>query len=155
MNDWKKLSFSSYRDLRELQNRKLRHFITCQLYPFTTYYRNLFNTQKNNPRYIRTVEDLRIIPFTKKEDFLSTRENPSRFLDFILKPDEALLKKYIPKNKLLSLALAKALRGKEYVKGKLEKEYRPIFLTATTGTTDQPVSFLYTNYDIENLKISG
>lgn len=155
MNDWKKIGFLPLEELRELQNRKLRRFITSQLYPFSAYYRNLFDTHKIKPQYIRTVEDLRIIPFTKKEDFLSTKENPSRFLDFILKPDEALLKKYLPKNKLLSLALAKAFKGKEYVKGKLEKEYRPIFLTATTGTTDQPVSFLYTNYDIENLKISG
>ena len=155
MNDWKRLSFLPQKELRDLQNRKLRHFISYQLYPFSTYYRNLFDTHKIKPRYIRTVEDLRIIPFTKKDDFLSTKENPSRFLDFILKPDEASLKKYLPKNKLLSLALAKALKGKEYVKGRLEKEYRPIFLTATTGTTDQPVSFLYTNYDIENLKISG
>jgi phenylacetate-coenzyme A ligase PaaK-like adenylate-forming protein len=48
-----------------------------------------------------------------------------------------------------------ALRGKGYVHKRLEREYRPVFLTATTGTTNQPVSFLYSNYDIDNLRING
>ena len=142
-------------ELREIQNRKLRDFISRQIYPFSPYYRRLFNQHKIKPKYIKTVEDLKILPFTKKEDFLPTRDNPRRFLDFILQPDEELIKKYWAKNNLLWLVLLKAIKGKEYLKQRLEKEYRPIFLTATTGTTYQPVSFLYSSFDIENLRISG
>lgn len=155
MNDWNRLSFLPAGELREIQNRKLRDFISCQIYPFSPYYRRLFNQHKIKPKYIKTVEDLKILPFTKKEDFLPTRDNPQRFLDFILQPDKELIKKYWAKNKLFCLALLKALKGKEYLKQRLEKEYRPIFLTATTGTTHQPVSFLYSGFDIENLRISG
>ena len=155
MNSWKKLSFLPPKDLRELQNRKLRNFISCQVYPFSAYYRKLFDTHKINPRYIKTIEDLRIIPFTKKEDFLPTQDNPQHFLDFVLRPDEALMKKHLPKNTLLSLALKKMLKGKAYLQEMLDRDYRPIFLTATTGTTDQPVSFLYSDYDIKNLYASG
>ena len=155
MNDWNRLSFLPIGELRELQNRKLRNFISRQIYPFSPHYRRLFHQHKLKPEYIKTVEDLRIIPFTQKEDFLPTKDNPRRFQDFILQPDEELIKKYWPKNKLLCLALLKASKGKEYLKQCLEKEYRPIFLTATTGTTHQPVSFLYSAADIENLHISG
>lgn len=155
MDDWNKLSFLPIRELREIQNRKLREFITFQVYPFSPYYRSLFNEHKIKPKYIRTQEDLKILPFTKKEDFLPTPDKPSRFLDFILQPEEKLIKKYWPKHKLLYLALLKAIKGKKYLKQRLEKEYRPIFLTATTGTTYQPVSFLYSHFDIENLHVSG
>lgn len=155
MDNWNKLSFLSAKELRELQNNKLRYFIGRQLYPFSPYYQKLFRRHRINPCAIKTVEDLKGIPLTKKEDLFPTRENPQAFLDFVLRPDEKLIKKYWPKNKLFYLALLKAFRGEGYVKQRLEKEYRPIFLTATTGTTHQPVSFLYTAFDIENLRIFG
>lgn len=155
MYNWNKLSFLSIKELREIQNRKLRHFISCQLYPFSPHYQRLFNEHKIKPKYIKRVEDLKIIPFTKKEDLLPAGDNPRRFQDFILHPDEALIKKYWGKKKLFALALLKVIKGKTYLKERLEKEYRPIFLTATTGTTNYPVSFLYSVFDIENLKESG
>lgn len=152
---WERLSFQPWKELKELQSRKLRFFITRQLYPFSPYYRALFDKHKINPRYIRSQEDLRIIPFTSKEDLIPRKDNPQHFRDFILQPDEKSIKKYWPKNKLLCLALQKLAKGRDYVKEKLNKEYRPIFLTATTGTTNQPVSFLYSNFDLCNLQIYG
>lgn len=155
MNDWRKLSFLPAKELRGIQNRQLQNFISSKLYPFSPYYRNLFDAHKIKPQHIKTVEDLKIIPFTKKEDLLPTQDNPKRFMDFILQPDEALIKKYLPKDKLLRMGLLKIIKGQGYLKCLLEKEYRPIFLTATTGTTNQSISFLYSDYDIENLRISG
>lgn len=155
MSNWNKLSFLPIKELREIQNRKLRHFISCQLFPFSPHYQRLFNRHKIKPRYIRTIRDLKIIPFTRKGDFLPTKDNPRPFQDFILHPDEALIKKYGSKKKLLKLTFFRLIKGKEYLKQGLEKEYRPIFLTATTGTTNQPVSFLYSAFDMENLKESG
>ena len=155
MDYWNKLSYLPIKELKRIQDRKLRHFISCHLYPFSPYYRKLFDKHKIKPGYIRTADDLKIIPFITKEDFLSTKESPRRFAEFILQPDKELIKKYLRKDKLLWLALLNAIRGKGYLKHRLEKEYRPIFLTATTGTTNQPISFLYSDYDIENLRISG
>src|SRR6185436_19020340 len=37
----------------------------------------------------------------------------------------------------------------------LEREFRPIFITYTTGTTNQPIPYLYSGYDVDNLHISG
>lgn len=155
MDNWNKLSFLPIREFRQIQNRKLRDFISCQVYPFSPYYRRLFKQHGIKPRHIKTTADLKMIPFTQKEDFLPTQDNPERFRDFILQPDESLIKRYWAKNKLTKLALIKIIKGKKYLQGHLHKEYSPIFLTATTGTTQQPVSFLYSDFDIENLRIYG
>ncbi|MEE8359511.1 MAG: AMP-binding protein, partial [Candidatus Omnitrophota bacterium] len=132
-----------------LQDKKLRYFITRQLYPFSPYYRRLFDKNKIKPDDIRTVEDLKRIPFTSKADFLGPPEEDiiDRSREFFLRPTEESIKKYLPKAKLIKLLI----EGKE----RLENEYRPVFLTATAGTTNKPISFIYTGYDIENLKIYG
>ncbi|MDP3804213.1 MAG: AMP-binding protein, partial [Candidatus Omnitrophota bacterium] len=143
--------------LKRLQEEKLRRFITRNLYPFSPYYRDLFDRNKIRPDSIRTVDDLRRIPFTSKNTFLDVakEEMTKRNLEFLLQPDENLMKKYMPKSELAKFAFSAMIRGKTYVKDRLEREYRPIFLTATAGTTEQPVTFLYTAHDLNNLRIYG
>ncbi len=149
------LLFKPWAELKELQNRKLHWFVTTKVYPFSPYYRALFDKNKIDPDSIRTVEDLRRIPFTTKAD-LVRMSGEGKTRDLILQPTEQLIKKYLPKAELLKIAAAKLFRGKEYLKESLEKEFRPIFLTSTAGTTTgQPMPFLYTAYDLENLKIYG
>lgn len=145
------------KELKALQNDTLRRFITRRLYPFSPYYRQLFDKNKIRPDTIRTVEDLKRIPFTSKNSFLESADDESteKTLAFCLQPNEEAIRKYLPKDELLKLAALNLLRGKEYVKATLEKEYKPIFLTATGGTTNRPISFLYSSYDIENLNIYG
>lgn len=149
--------FRPWEELKTLQNKKLRHFITRQLYPFSPYYRRLFDDNKINPRDIRTIEDLRRIPFTSKKDFRDVIEkDPAKGnLVFCLQPDKDTIKKYLPKTELVKFMLSRALKGEAGFKAGLEKEYKPIFLTSTAGTTDTPMPFLYTAYDIENLKEYG
>lgn len=143
------LLFQPWKDLKKLQDKKLNHFINRYLYPFSPYYRKLFDENKIRPGSIKTVEDLRHIPLTSKRDFvgLHGEDETRRNLDFILQPDEKSIKKYLPKITLI--------RGKDYIEKCLEKEYAPIFLTATAGTTGMPVAFLYTSYDIQNLSLYG
>ncbi len=131
--------------IRELQNERLKHFISHYLYPFSPFYRKLFDRSGIKPTDIRCKEDLSKIPFTTKEDLLPTEDQPTKFLDFLLRPDRDSIKRYWPKIRLLNPKL----------KQNLEDEFRPIFMTTTTGTTGQPVSFLYSTYDIRNLHISG
>ncbi|MDP6686169.1 MAG: AMP-binding protein [Candidatus Omnitrophota bacterium] len=141
--------FQPRKDLLRIQNRKLHHFIARELYPFSPYYRKLFDKNRINPNSIKTVQDLKNIPLTSKNDFFDPlgKDRGNRNLDFILQPNEESVKKYLPKRELI--------KGKACLKKRLEAEYTPIFLTATAGTTNQPVAFLYTNYDIENLRLYG
>ncbi len=151
----KELLFRPWAELKELQNRKLHDFITTKVYPFSPYYREMFDRNGIKPDSIRTTDDLRRIPFTTKADLVKmSAEGKTR--DLILQPSEELIKKYLPKGELLKVAATKIFRGADYLKKSLEKEYRPIFLTSTAGTTTgQPMPFLYTHYDLENLKFYG
>lgn len=99
--------------------------------------------------------DLERIPFTSKHDFVASDDRPEKFKEFILQPDMEKIRKYWPATKLARLALASLIRGKEYTQDQLAGEFRPSFMTFTTGTTNQPISYLYSRYDIDNLHTSG
>ena len=149
--------FRPWKELKSLQNRTLHHFITRHLYPFSPHYRKLFDENKIDPQRIKTVDDLKLIPFSSKDSFFGMpNEDPAKeALAFCLQPNEEALKKYLPKTELIKFLCLTALKGKDYIKDRMEKEYKPIFLTATAGTTNKPISFLYTSYDIDNLYIYG
>lgn len=149
--------FRPWSELKALQNRTLHRFITRYIYPFSPHYRKLFDKNKINPQSIKTVDDLRVLPFSSKNSFLDAlNEDPVKgTLAFCLQPSEEAIKRNLPKTELIKFLCLNALKGKSRVKGALEKEYKPIFLTATAGTTNNPVSFLYTSYDIANLYIYG
>ncbi len=163
MDPWATIGQLSREESRALQNKKLYSFINTYLYPFSPYYQRLLDQNHINPKNIRSIEDLAQIPLTSKKDLLDPPPltpptgggEVGKFKDFILQPDEAKIKKSWPLNKLLSLAIKKTFRGAEYVKDQLENEFRPVFMTFTTGTTNQPMPFLFTNYDIQNLYVSG
>jgi len=134
---------------RRVQNEKLHRYLTEVIAPFSPYYRKLFADHKIDPTKIKTVADLRHLPFTTKTDLLSTPQQPEKFRDFIITPDITVLK-HRPR------VLAEALfRGRRAVERRFEREYRPIFLTATTGRSSAPLSFVYTDYDMQNLRTAG
>ena len=154
MDPWRSISGLSPSEVRSLQNKKLNTFINTQLYPFSPHYRRVFDQNKIDPRTIRSIVDLKHLPLTSKSDFIN-KEDPLVYKEFILHPDEKLIRAHWPVSKLAALALTKVFKGKETVMDRLNKEYRPVFMTFTTGTTNSPVPFLYSNYDIENLNVSG
>ncbi|MBF0490426.1 MAG: AMP-binding protein [Candidatus Omnitrophica bacterium] len=154
MNPWNNISSLSYKQIKEYQNHQLNSFINTHVYPFSSHYRQVFDDHKINPKHIKTIADLKHLPFTSKLD-LMTKENPQKFRDFVLAPDQNKIRQFWPKTKLLQMALQSTFRGKESVLDALGKEYRPIFMTFTTGTTNAPVPFIYSRYDIDNLNLSG
>lgn len=154
MDPWRSISGLSPQEIRSLQDRKLQTFVNTQLYPFSAHYRRIFDQHKISPKSIRSVADLKHLPFTSKSDFIN-KDNPAAYKDFILRPDPKTIRSYWPSSKLLSMALTKVLKGQDGLLDLLNREYRPVFMTFTTGTTNSPVPFLYSNYDIGNLNISG
>jgi len=144
--NWDRLSAS---EQRRIQNVKLRRFLTEVIAPFSPYYRKLFAEHKIDPLRIRTIEDLRHLPFTRKADLLPTSEQPEKFREFIIIPDLAVLKR---RPQVIAAAL---WRGRSVVERRFEREFRPIFLTATTGRSSMPVAFAYTDHDMGNLRTAG
>ncbi len=135
--------------LRELQLKQLRHFLKQTVLPFSKHYRKLFHQHGLSPDDLQSWNDLTKIPFTSKKDLLTSPEHPDRNKDFVIVPDEALLKRR-------PATIFRALtRGAANAKTSLEQEYRPIMMTSTTGRSSEPVPFFYTHHDIENLKLTG
>jgi len=134
---------------RALQGRQLHRFLRDCVLPFSGHYQRLFNEHGLSAADIRTVDDLRKIPFTTKEDLLPTPENPRRGMGFVLIPDAKALAR---RPGVIARAL---LRGRARVKDELDREWRPTFMTATTGRSAESVAFLYTQHDLRNLAIDG
>src|SRR5436190_24105887 len=111
----------------QLQAEKLRRYLRDTVGPFSPYYRELFRRHGLRADSIRSVEDLEQIPFTSKADLVNTPDNPQRSKDFLVIPNQEALSRR-PSTVLRSLT-----RGRERVKREFEIEYRPIFMTSTTG----------------------
>jgi phenylacetate-coenzyme A ligase PaaK-like adenylate-forming protein len=145
--DWLRVSKLSPKEIRRLQEEKLRTFVAEQL-PLSPYYRALFEREGIDPRRVRTIADFRRLPFTTKADLLPTGDSPERSLDFVLRPEPKLLRKHWPRMRLLMLLA----RGRGGAIEHLEREYRPMFATFTTGRSAGPVPFLYSRHDVDLLR---
>jgi phenylacetate-CoA ligase len=135
--------------VRRAQAEQLRQYLRSVILPFSAHYGRLFREQGLTAESFRTIEDLQHVPFTTKADLLNTPENPQRFKDFILVPDEKVLSRR-PGTILRALA-----RGRESVKQGFESEFRPIFMTCTTGRSAEPTPFFFTQRDLTNLAEAG
>jgi phenylacetate-CoA ligase len=135
--------------IRRLQGEKLRRYLREVVVPFSAHYRELFKSHGLRPESIRSIEDLEQIPFTSKADLLGTATNPTKSRDFIVVPDQEVLSR---RPSTIARAL---LRGKAHVKRGFEAEFRPIFMTSTTGRSADPIPFVFTQHDLDNLASGG
>lgn len=145
-NQWSRLPETV---IRRLQAEKLRDYLHTTVLPFSAHYRELFRAHGLTADSIRTLDDLARLPFTSKPDLINTDEHPQRTKEFILVPDKKVLARR-PGTILSALT-----RGRAFVEKKFEAEFRPIFLTFTTGRAAQPVPFVYTQHDLANLATVG
>lgn len=133
----------------ELQGRKLHRYLRDCVLPFSAHYQKLFREHGLSVADFRSTADLARLPFTSKEDLLPTPENPRRSLEFALVPDAKILARRP------AVVLRALLRGRARVKEELDREWRPIFMTSTTGRSTEPVPFLYSQHDIANLGLGS
>ncbi|MDO8543270.1 MAG: AMP-binding protein [Opitutaceae bacterium] len=132
-----------------LQGRKLHRFLRDSVLPFSGHYQRVFRECGLSAGDFHSVDDLRKLPFSSKEDLLPTPDNPRRSLGFALIPDPKVLSK---RPGVIARAL---LRGRARVKDELDREWRPTFMTATTGRSTESISFLYSQRDLANLATGG
>jgi phenylacetate-CoA ligase len=133
----------------EHQGRKLHRYLRDCVLPFSGHYRRLFAEHGLSADDFHSVSDLAKLPFSAKEDLLPTPDNPRRSLGFALIPDAKELARR-------PSVIARALwHGRAQVKDELDREWRPTFMTATTGRSTESISFLYSQHDVHNLEIGG
>ena len=145
-NRWQQLSEPV---IRRLQAEQLRHYLSTVVLPFSAHYRKLFEELGLDAGSFQSLEDLQRVPFTSKSDLLNTGNLPQRFKDFIVVPDPAQLARR-PATLLRAL-----IHGREFVKQGFESEFRPVFMTFTTGRSAEPTPFFYTQYDLGRLETAG
>jgi len=145
MVTWQQLQCLKPGKTRQLQNKLLRKFIRNQI-PYHPHYREIF--KKNNIKFsdVRTIDDLRKLPFTSKEDIAPTTKEPRKFLNFILQPNKNLIMKYASIHKKISLIINKE---------QLYYEYKPVHIHFTTGRTANATPVSYTAFDLQRLEESG
>jgi len=150
--NWEKISHMPKQEIKKMQDKKVAYFVRHQL-PYSPYYRELF--KKHNLKFsdIKNTDDLQKIPLSSKEDLAPSKENPTRYKEFILQPDEKLIKKHAPKSEIVKMLYQK-IKGQD-VKRKLEWQYKPIHIHFTTGRSALATPFLYSAYDLEIMKESG
>jgi len=137
------------RTIRKLQAEKLRHYLRTTVIPFSAHYREMFQKRGIKADSIRGIEDLEGLPFTSKTDLLNTPENSQKAREFVLIPDEEILKRRMS-------TVFHALRsGRQAVKDGFEREFRPTFMTSTTGRATDPIPFLFSQHDLDNLSSAG
>ena len=135
--------------VRNLQAEKLRRYLRTTVLPFSSHYRELFRENNLDADSFRTLDDLQRLPLTSKADLLSTPDNPKKIRDFILAPDKAQLARRP------STILQALLHGRAAAARQLEREFRPVFMTCTTGRSAESVAFTYSNHDLANLSLAG
>jgi len=144
-----------WRDWLPERNARLHRFVNEQLYPYSAFYRRLFDENKIDPHSIRTIDDLRRLPFTTKRDIAPTVDNATRHLDLVLHPDLAKLRQFAPKTKLIDLLWTKMMAGDAAAERKVLLEYGPVHVIFTTGRTSLPTQFVYAPPDFDRLHIVG
>ena len=135
--------------LRRLQAQKLHRFLRTVVLPFSAHYQKVFRELGLNADSIRTLDDLQKIPFSCKTDLLATPERPDKFKDFLVVPDAKML------SRRPSAIFNALLHGKPAVTRGFESEFRPIFMTFTTGRSAEPTPVLYTQRDMGHLATAG
>jgi phenylacetate-coenzyme A ligase PaaK-like adenylate-forming protein len=141
-------------ELKERQGRRLHQFLAKKVIPYSPYYRELFKRLKLDADKLRSIGDLRHLPFTSKADLLPTDENPTRFRDFVLQPTPGQLRGDMNvRDKVVLFARSQLFaRGMEDL---ILDEYLPVMATFTTGRSTMPINIVYTRHDIDNLRTAG
>lgn len=147
---WDHLARASRDELRSIQDKALARFVREELYPFSAHYRRLFDEAGLDPRDVRSIEDIRDLPFTTKQDLLEAQVDPERKRDFVLIPTPKTIKEHWPFTRKLAL-----VAGGKSAREALAFSYRPNFLTFTTGRSSEPVVFAYTPHDLDVLSEAG
>ncbi len=130
---------------KKLQNEKLVQMM--HLFSLASYYHSLFDVHKISLNHIRETKDLVRIPFTTKEDIITTMEHKEKAAAFVLDPKNNL-------HLLSKLTTFKLLFSKN-IKEELTEEFKPIHVHFTTGRSAMSIPVLYTKYDLENLREAG
>ena len=145
---------------QDYARNKLFKYIKDYVYPYHPYYRKLFKENNIDPSKLSTLDDLRRIPITTKEDTVADQKA------FIMQPkledspydleEISTGKKLDYVYKTLKTHYLRDVYGKprgfqDRVKQTAASEWNPIHFHMSGGTTGVPSMATYTNHDLKNV----
>ncbi|MDQ4005914.1 MAG: hypothetical protein M3135_06390 [Actinomycetota bacterium] len=122
---WDRLDPRSY---VRLQEALLRDVVSRFIYPFSPFYRRLFDEHGIKPRHVRSLRDLQRIPLTSARDFESVPEDDWRPFRALLRPDERALRRSGNRGLLRQVARERLLRGDDAAERLIAEEFKPVHL---------------------------
>lgn len=128
------------------QLQRLRTYLSHRVLPFSAHYQRLFAENDIHPEDIQTYEDWARVPFSSKKDLTVSKEEQR---GFVLIPNEKALKRE------WGVIWNAISHGPAYAKEQIEREFRPVMMTSTTGRSSDPVPFAFTKHDLANLDVTG
>ncbi|MEJ5187469.1 MAG: AMP-binding protein [Candidatus Geothermincolales bacterium] len=143
-----------YRLYRTAQEQRFLRYLREQVYPFSPFYRRLFDHQRLKPGHLRSLEEMDCIPFTSKADIAPLPDHPELPLSLVLQPDPGKLRE-------ISLALRakhawlRVTRGKKGYTRLIQDEYLPVHTHFTIGRTALPTPIFYTRHDLGRVREAG
>lgn len=144
LQNWRTLPKEEY---LAYQGRVLSRFIKDQVYPYSKYYRRVFDEAGIGPNDINGLEDLAKIPLTSKTELLKTPENPDRPEEFVLRPPK--LEELEAMDPIERAAMLNAMTYAErYEVEKFLWEYHPVHANHTTGRSTSPTPVYFTRRDL-------
>lgn len=150
--NWDRMSFEEQREYRD---RKLSYFVRTELYPYSPFYRKVFDEAKLAPEDVRGVDDLRRLPFTYKADIAPSQDDLNRYERFVLKPDEEKIDEYMPAMSHAKMRFDRLFKGEDFVKKAMRDEYASVHVQFTTGRTGLPTPIMYARSDMERMAEAG
>ncbi|MBL4889157.1 MAG: phenylacetate--CoA ligase family protein [Candidatus Lindowbacteria bacterium] len=153
ISSWRRFSKRPWEEQSSIQDKLLTAYLKEDVAPFHAYYNKAFKENGVDFTHFKGVKDLKNLPFTTKADMIDAIDEDTTA--FILKPTPEGIKEHWPLKRKAPLGLTKILGGSESAKRMIEKDFLPIFMTATTGRTTRPVPFMYSKTDVNRLRESG
>ena len=117
-----------------MQEMLLASFVRRFLYPFSPFYRKLFDEHGINPKQIKGLRDLERIPLVSAKDFDSLPEDQWRPFRALLRPDERTLKRSAHRRLLRRVAREKLFHGDQAAERLLAEEFKPVHLQLPDGS---------------------
>ena len=117
-----------------MQEMLLRSMVRRFLYPFSPFYRELFDEHGIKPKKIKSIKDLEAIPTVSSKDFDSIAEDQWRPFRALLRPDEHSLKRSGHRQLLRGVAKEKLFRGDEAAERLLAEEFKPLHMHLPNGS---------------------
>ena len=117
-----------------MQEMLLRSFVRGFLYPFSPFYRKLFDDNGIDPKKIKGLSDLERVPLVSAKDFDSVPEDDWRPFRALLRPDERTLKRSAHRRLVRRVAREKLFHGDDAAERMLAEEFKPIHLHLPDGS---------------------